>query len=82
MNYILLVFFYSFGLTFLFFAWILNPDTAQIKDLLAILHLDDFWNSVAIIWLMLMGIDMTLSNKFYSFILTALRFTKRLQKKN
>lgn len=64
MNYILRTFFYSLALTLLLCAWGLNPEIAQFKDLLAVLHWPNFWNIVGIIAITIAGADLAFSNKF------------------
>lgn len=63
MNYILRTFFYSLALTLLLCAWGLNPETAQFKDLLAVLHWPNFWNIVGLIAITIAGADLAFSNK-------------------
>lgn len=79
MNYILRTFFYSFGLTLLLCAWGLNPETAQFKDLLAVLHWPNFWNIVIIVAMFLVGTDMVFTGKWATAVDVAFSTVKRLR---
>lgn len=63
MNTILRTFFYSFGLAMLVCAWMLNPETAELKDFLRIFHVGEFWKTVGLFSILLIGADMTLTGK-------------------
>lgn len=58
MNYILRTFFYSLGLALLFATFALNPNTAQFKDFLMVLHTTVFWQVVGLAAITLAGADL------------------------
>jgi hypothetical protein len=66
MNTILRTFFYSFGIAMLVCAWMLNPATAEFKDILRIFHDGEFWNLVGLIAILLLGAEMIFSGKIIS----------------
>lgn len=82
MNYILRVFFYSFGLTMLLYAWGLNPETAQFKDLLVVLHGANFWDIVVIIAIASTGTDIAFSGHWAKAVDIVFDAGKRLYGKN
>lgn len=67
MNTILRTFFYSFGIAMLVCTWMLNPETAQFKDLVQILHLNAFWQLVGLFAILLIGADMLFAGKITGF---------------
>lgn len=56
-------FFHSFGLALLVGAWSLNPETAQFKDMLQMLHASLFWQIVATIAVVLTGVRLMFNGK-------------------
>jgi len=66
MNTILRTFFYSLGLALLLCAWVLNPETADFKDILRIYHDTDFWKLVGLFAILLIGAELTLTGKIIS----------------
>lgn len=71
MKTIVRVFFHSVGLALLVCAWMLNPESAQFKDLLQMLHLSDFWQLTAVFAALLFGADMIMSGKLIATSPTA-----------
>jgi hypothetical protein len=63
MKTIVRIFFHSIGLALLVSAWLLNPESAQFKDLLQMLHANVFWQLTAVFATLLLGADMMMSGK-------------------
>lgn len=51
------------GLAVLVCAWMLNPETAEFKDMLRIFHASEFWKLVGLFAILLFGAEMTLTGK-------------------
>lgn len=57
-------FFRALGLVALGACWSMNPDTAQFKDVLALLHALTFWKFVGIVVALLIGLELAWSGGF------------------
>jgi hypothetical protein len=66
MKTVLNTFFHALGLALLVCAWMLNPETAQFKDMLQMLHASVFWQLVAVFAVLLTGAKMMLGRKISS----------------
>lgn len=63
MNFIVRNFFYGVGLTTLWLMSQLSPETAQLRDLVALMHSSAFWQISGCVGAMLAGMDLVLSGR-------------------
>ena len=61
MHYILRTFFYSLCLTLLLAAFLLDPQKAQLSDILVLLHAPQYWEVVGWFALIILGADFIFS---------------------
>jgi len=63
MKFIVQNFFYGVGLTTLWLMSQLSPETAQFRDLVALMHSTAFWQISGCVAAMLAGLDLALSGR-------------------
>lgn len=79
MNYILRNFFDSVGLSLLLAALTLDPATAQFGNLLSILHSGNFWNTVGMLAMILVGLDLSWSGGISNAVEVVINVVTRLR---
>jgi hypothetical protein len=63
MNLILRNYFYSFGISMMMIVSKLPPETAQFRDLVAIMHGSSLWIMVSALAVILIGVDLVFSGR-------------------
>lgn len=79
MTYILRMFFFSLGLALLLSTWAMDPTNAQFKDLVALIHMSNFWQIVGLATATLIGADLVFSGKWSAFVDAPFNIAKRLR---